>query len=304
MELQIHLIELYIKQFLTEVNAGSYKISEDVLKRFSEETKIALKRQFERVNQPFTIRMSNIGRPSCQLTYEQAGFKGDSDPVRNWLGDLVEDLVMFILHAAKVPVVSEQEAVSLEIGGIKLNGTLDVIIDFGDDPRVWDIKSASSWAFLNKFKAGFEEIFRDDAFGYCDQLFLYAAAKGVRVGGFIVVDKSSGEILIVPVPERQDEYKDTILKRVSDKIEKLNRFKRVTNIPKGNISSTITKIPLIPEIFRKKPTGALLLAKPCTFCAFKYKCWKEVQLKTSEVSKAKNPVLKWYAEGENNELKS
>jgi hypothetical protein len=318
----MHLIEIYLHKFLEQIKSGAYKVSEEELTSFSEEAKKALKRQFERDQGVFSIRMSNIGRPLCSLQYEQAGYNsGNSiEPMRALLGDLTEDIVLFMLRAAKVPIVAEQELVTLNIGDIKLSGTLDLIIDF-NEPKIWDIKSASGWSFQNKFKESFDFIFRSDNFGYCEQLFLYAEAKGIKAGGFIVFDKSSGEIVIVAVPEEQEFYRKAILERVDKKIKTLSTFSKFrsgepekyigggNNLRKDDVRTPATNSSLYThvdkqfalenEIFKKKPTGKKLLAKPCTFCAFKFNCWKNARFEINVLSTAKTSQFKWYADGPN-----
>ena len=67
-------------------------------------------------------------------------------------GDLTEALLMLVMREAGIDIVDFQKEVALEIEGVVVKGTLDVIIR-GDDgkERVWDIKSASDWAYKNKF---------------------------------------------------------------------------------------------------------------------------------------------------------
>ena len=52
---------------------------------------------------------------------------------------------------------------------------------------------------------GYEKIKEDDPFGYIMQGHLYGEATGLPFGGWIVVNKSSGEIAVVEAPEWQDQ---------------------------------------------------------------------------------------------------
>jgi hypothetical protein len=299
----MHLIELLVHQFLQEINQGSWKASPSLLEKFGEDTVKHLKRQFEREPNKFTIRASNIGRPICQLLLEQAGIQGSSETntIRNLYGDLVEDVLMFVLHAAGVPIVSEQELVSIELAGAQIQGTLDVVIDFGNDPRVWDIKSASDWSFKNKFDLPFEKFLEQDTFGYADQLFLYSAARGCKAGGWIVKNKSDGQIRVVEAPEEQRLFREASIRRMEEKVGVLLRER--SNILVSSIQSGTTaplaigeqyKFQPIPEFFRKKPTGNMVLNDICVMCDKKFHCFPEVQLKPKAKSEAKNPSLVWY----------
>lgn len=243
----MHLIEMYIQNWLAKVNAGEYKVSEQGRRLFEAETGHALAKQFgqSKDHNRFTMRMSNIGRPLCQLQYELHDPSiSDTNPIRNLYGDVVEDILSFILHAAEVPILAEQKEVHLDIGGIRLAGHLDFLLDLGDGPTVWDAKSASGWAFKNKFELGWDYIFKEDNFGYADQLFLYAEAERVKAGGFIVFDKSSGEIVVVEVPREQEFYRETILKRIAAKIQKLTNDDRLrTSVPSADVVSDRTTEP-------------------------------------------------------------
>ena len=96
-------------------------------------------------------------------------------------GDLSEAVLMLALREAGVEIVDFQRKVELEIAGHTIKGTLDVILrdEFGEE-KVWDIKSASEWAFKYKYTGagGYDAIKNDDPFGYAMQGFLYAEATG------------------------------------------------------------------------------------------------------------------------------
>lgn len=206
----MHIIELKIHAFLEEVKKGNYKVPNELLSKFSLETAAALKRQFEsKVKKEFRLSLSGIGRPLCQLQMEKLHGSENSNKIRNLLGDIVEDITLFLLHASGINIVSELENVKLNIAGKILTGTLDVVIDLGDGPKVYDIKSASEYMFNNKFlSGGFLKIVEEDTFGYFCQLFGYATAKGIPAGGWIVTNKSSGELIVVEAPREQQALKN------------------------------------------------------------------------------------------------
>ena len=59
------------------------------------------------------------------------------------------------------------------------------------DGEVVDIKTASGFAF-KKFRDG--TLAEDDAFGYMAQLAGYEQAEGTKNGGFLALNKESGEL--------------------------------------------------------------------------------------------------------------
>ena len=101
-------------------------------------------------------------------------------------GDITESIMMLIMREAGVEVVDYQKEVELDLDGVTVRGTLDVILrdEMGQD-KVWDIKSASDYAFKQKFTGfeGYEGMKKDDPFGYVMQGFLYSEACGSSLWG-------------------------------------------------------------------------------------------------------------------------
>ena len=89
--------------------------------------------------------------------------------------------------------------------------------------KVWDIKSASDYAYKSKFTGyeGYEGIKKDDPFGYVMQGFLYSEAVGMPFGGWIVVNKSSGEVAVVEVPDWCQEDKEEYLEEAKRRVKLL-----------------------------------------------------------------------------------
>ena len=232
--------------------------------------------------------MSGLGRPLCQQQLEKQGLKQDvayNDVIRFLIGDLVEAAAILVMKAAGVNVQQEQGQCSLELDGQTVNGTLDVIID----DKVWDIKSTSPWSFENKFsgRGGYDAIKEDDPFGYIMQGFLYSESQGLPFGGWIAINKSSGEWDFVEAPDNQDEDRETYLK------EAAQRVRAIVNDAKFKIPFTS-----LPETYTYKgvkyETGNRLVPKTCTFCSFKENCWKSAEYHPKITSKAKNPPMTWY----------
>ena len=81
--------------FLAEANKASVEISDELIEEFGEACKSAFKKQFtDKRQENFSYRMSNIGKPLCQLQMEKKGIKGEGLPynikMRNLFGDLIE----------------------------------------------------------------------------------------------------------------------------------------------------------------------------------------------------------------------
>jgi hypothetical protein len=283
----LHLLE--VQDFLQKAGRGEIDSSrlDDLIEAFGEDCKTAIRKQFSR-NSDYRIRMSGIGRPLCQQQLEKQGLKQDvayNDLVRFLIGDLVEAAAVLIMKGAGIKVEQEQSQCSLELDGQTINGTLDVIID----EKVWDIKSTSPWSFENKFsgRGGYDAIKEDDPFGYIMQGFLYSESKGLPFGGWIAINKSSGEWDFVEAPYDQEEDRKTYLEEAAKRVHAI-------------VTDAKFRVPFtsVPEVYTVKgekiETGNRLMPKTCTFCSFKEHCWKSAEYHPKITSKAKNPPMTWY----------
>ena len=281
-----------VQSYLDKVSKEPVKISDKLVEEFGEACKESLRKQFsEERREKFQVRMSNVGRPLCQLQMEAQNVKGEGQPynvkMRNTFGDLIEALAMFVLKSSGVEIEDEQKKVKYKFNDSEIEGRLDVKID----QKVWDIKSASPYSFEKKFgeAGGFEEIAKEDAFGYIPQGYLYSESEKVPFGGWIVINKSTGEWLVCEVPLADDQYK-------KDSLELANK----------NTKAIKSKIPFkrcyndIEETFRTKKTGNKVLGTVCSFCPYKLPCWgSKLQLLQQQQSQGKNPKWVWYTEVNN-----
>ena len=278
-----------VQMFLAEANKASVKVSDDLIEEFGNACKEAFKKQFtEERQKKFKYRMSNIGKPLCQLQMEKSGAEAEPMPynakMRNLFGDLIEASAIAIMKASGIEVTDIQKKVTHKFEDKEINGTMDVKIN----NKVWDIKSASPWSFTNKFSedgGGFESLKKDDAFGYIGQGYMYGIADKSDFGGWIVINKSTGEWCTTEVPA-EHEAKDAAVKNAESNINKLESdepFKRCFSD--------------VEEFFYKKPTGNRVLGITCGFCPYKKPCWgNEIQYLPQQQSKSKSPKWVWYTQ--------
>ena len=284
----LHKVQLYLSKATKE----PVEISDKLVEEFGEACKSALRKQFtgERRSN-FRPRMSNIGRPLCQLQMEAQNIKGEGQPynvkMRNTFGDLIEALSIFVLKSAGVKIEDEQKNVKYKFNGSTIEGRYDVKIN----KKIWDIKSASPYSFKNKFgeAGGFEAVVKDDAFGYVSQGYLYSESEKLPFGGWIVVNKSTGEWVVCETPLVDEEYKVNAIQTAKNNVRSLKKkepFKRCYDE--------------IEETFRTKKTGNKVLGMACSFCPYKLPCWgSKLQLLPQQQSQGKNPKWVWYTEVNN-----
>lgn len=263
-------------------NRESVHIEDDWIEQAGEDFKASLRRQLHPSEREFRLRASNIGKPLCQLQQEQAGTPAArmdyNHIIRMLIGDAVETITMLALKAAGTNITGGKNKVELDVNGTIIKGEDDVWID----DKVWDVKSCSTYAFQHKWAEGWRGVYYGDTFGYVAQLYTYAGGDFNKMGGWIVIDKSSGEIKVVeatPTPDQEDTIRGNI-----------NTAERTitNNLPFRK------QFEAEEETHYKKPTGSLKVPMVCTFCSFMHTCWPDAVSKTPSQSKAQNARPVWY----------
>jgi hypothetical protein len=277
-----HSAELALHQFMEDASNGKTIFSDETVSQIGKDVMDAVKRQFGsgQSRDKFRLRMSNIGRPSCQLWYDKnkpdiALPRSTTFVMNMMLGDIVEAVFKGLLKEAGVKY-EDADKVTLELPDAKIEGTYDIVIDGSVD----DIKSASQWSYNNKFES-YETLKQMDGFGYVAQLAGYAKASKKKAGGWWVVNKANGDFKYVPATgldiDEEINYINKTVKKVNN-----NEFKRCFE----------------PEMetFRGKETGNKVLNKHCTFCSYRFDCWKGLKELPAVMSQAKSPKTVAYVE--------
>jgi len=275
-----HPAELALHQYMTDAVRGDSAMTEGTIQQVAADVANALRNQFGsgKSRGDFKIRMSNVGRPTCQLWYEknkpEAALPMPTNFMMNMMiGDIVEAVFKGVLKEAGVKY-EDTEKVTLDIGDTSINGSYDIVIDNAVD----DIKSASDWSYRNKFES-FASLASGDGFGYVGQLAGYAKASGKRVGGWWVVNKANGHFKYVPATGLN---MDDELAKIENTVKtvKENKFERCFEP--------------VPETFRGKPTGNKVLNNGCKFCSYRFDCWDNLTERPAVKSQAKNPPTVSY----------
>ena len=276
-----HPAELAVFTFLQKAMAGESTMTKEVAKQVASDVEAALYKQFDSgPRDAFRLRMSNIGKPKCQLWFEKNDAE-DKTPfpphflMNMILGDIVEAVFKGVLRAAGVEF-KDNDRVSLELSnGHTIKGEYDMEMD----GKIDDVKSASPWSYNNKF-VSLDTMQQDDPFGYVAQLVGYAAGAGKGVGGWWAINKANGEFKYVSAEAVDTEAELEKIEDLVDYIENDEPFERCFEP--------------VPETFFRKPTGNIVLPKACGWCSFKHKCHPSLQSIPSLVSKAKIPPIVDY----------
>ena len=195
------------------------------------------------------LRMSNVGRPNRQLWYDIKSNKNQEDfsPAvifRFLYGHVVEELLLFFVDLAGHKVEHQQA----EVNVLGLKGHVDCLID----DVVIDIKSASDFSF-RKFKDG--KLSQDDPFGYLAQLAAYEHGFGKSGGGFLVANKSSGEICLY----------------IPDELEVPNIETRLETV-RAELKEDVPPRERCYPIIAKGKSGNMGLHNSCKWCRHKFQC--------------------------------
>ena len=199
----------------------------------------------------FTVRMSNVGKPSRQMWFEKRDPNGrgsvdGATQIKFLYGHVLEEIVLMLVRMAGHSVTDEQKEVT--VNGIV--GHMDCKIN----GQVVDVKSASKFAF-NKFMKG--TLADDDPFGYLGQLAGYEKAEGTDDGGFLVINKESGELCMY----------------VPDDLDKPNIDTKINTLLDELKLDTPPDLCYTPTPDGKK--GNMQLPKGCTWCKYKHECHKD-----------------------------
>ena len=251
-----------------------------------EEFKAALRKQLTPQDRDFRLRMSNIGKPLCQLQHAAMGSERKRKPysfkIQMMIGDAVESITNIMLKIAGANITGGKNQVEMELGPVKVKGEDDIEIDH----KIYDVKSCSPWAFDNKWSKGYQGLKDNDDFGYVGQLTGYAQAQDKALGGWIVVNKSDGRIAVVDADVSQNE-KDMNLFMMKFKAEQIEKGTPLDR----------QYAPIVDK-FRSKPTGLQRLPKSCEFCDYTKACYPKAEYKAHPKSEAKFPPHYWFIEDE------
>jgi hypothetical protein len=163
--------------------------------------------------------------------------------IRFLYGHLLEEVVLLLVKLAGHDVTDEQKQVKVS----NVYGHMDCKID----GEVVDIKTASSFAF-RKFQN--DTLKDDDPFGYLAQLSGYEEAEKTKAGGFLVLNKESGELTM---------HRPSFF----DKPNAKNKIREVKKALKLDKPPALCYTP-IPE----GKSGNMKLPKGCTYCRHKNIC--------------------------------
>jgi hypothetical protein len=278
-----------VQSTLEKAGRGGVALSSRHSEEFVESAQLFVKKQFVSREQTDKIRMSGLGRPLCQQQLSLSGEKEDMEYttfMRFIFGDMIESLVVLIMRAADINIIELQKQVELDLGDdIVIRGTLDAILDDGTGPKVWDIKSASDFAFNHKFGnfGGYEAIKKEDTFGYLMQGYLYSTAVDLPFGGWIVVNKNSGEWVVCHAPDDQEDDRRRYIEDAKSRAKYLmSKAKFRKEFQPEN------------EMHKNEPTGNKLMHRTCTFCGYKSKCWPKAVYAPKATSRAQSRPGTWY----------
>jgi hypothetical protein len=227
----------------------SIDLTEEQIDKFGDDMKEVLRGWANptRRDSSFILRMSNLGKPARQLWFdkqsETSSSVAPSTMIKFLYGHILEELVLMLARLSGHDVTDEQKEVN--VSGV--SGHMDCKID----GEVVDIKSASSFAF-KKFKYG--TLPDDDPFGYIAQLSGYEAAEGTNQGGFLTINKETGELAFY----------------CPDDFDKINASERISYL--GEVLASDEPPEKCYEDVPEGAKGNMKLSRGCSYCPHKFLC--------------------------------
>jgi hypothetical protein len=240
-----------IKSLIADISNGKpANMTEENLNVFLQNIKeamLAWNKPYNAEKYAGKLRMSILGKPSRQLWYDKFSPKDKKEEnaglnLKFLYGHIIEHLVLYLAELAGHKI--EDQQMKVEIDGV--TGHIDSKID----GEICDVKSASSFSF-KKFQTG--EIVGDDPFGYHAQLSGYETANGTKDGGFLVVDKSTGDICFYKPDDMAKPNVKTLIKDLKNTLEK--------DTPPEKCYP-----------YKEEKNGNKTLAIGCQFCPHKWEC--------------------------------
>lgn len=247
----ISTIATDIKSLIADISNGKpANMTEENLNVFLQNIKeamLAWNKPYNAEKYAGKLRMSILGKPSRQLWYDKFSPKDKKEEnaglnLKFLYGHIIEHLVLYLAELAGHKI--EDQQMKVEIDGV--TGHIDSKID----GEICDVKSASSFSF-KKFQTG--EIVGDDPFGYHAQLSGYETANGTKDGGFLVVDKSTGDICFYKPDDMAKPNVKTLIKDLKNTLEQ--------DTPPEKCYP-----------YKEEKNGNKTLAIGCQFCPHKWEC--------------------------------
>ena len=237
-----------IYQTVTDITGGDKEVPDKLLDELGQKIARTIKTwSTPQHHNKFMLRMSNIGRPARQLYYSQKDTQEikhhASTQIKFLYGHIMEDLLIFLTKLSEHAVTDEQKEVLVD--GVL--GHMDCKID----GEVIDIKTASGFGF-KKFKN--KTLAEDDPFGYVSQLAGYERAEGTDNGGFLALNKESGELTLYQPEDLDKPNVNTLISNIESALKGEappdKCYKPIKSGSKGNM---------------KLPMG-------CVYCSHKFVC--------------------------------
>ena len=237
-----------IYQTVTDITGGDKEVPDELLNELGQKIARTIKTwSTPQHHNKFKLRMSNIGRPARQLYYSQKDTQEikhhASTQIKFLYGHIMEDLLIFLTKLSEHAVTDEQKEVLVD--GVL--GHMDCKID----GEVIDIKTASGFGF-KKFKN--KTLAEDDPFGYVSQLAGYERAEVTDNGGFLALNKESGELTLYQPEDLDKPNVNTLISNIESALKGEappdKCYKPIKSGSKGNM---------------KLPMG-------CVYCSHKFVC--------------------------------
>lgn len=268
----------FTQKILQYLATGAKTLNEALLEDAGERCKTAFKRQLmeERSEAKGKLRMSGGGHCARKQWYSFKGEVGEPLSPRTintfLMGDICEVGISTLARLAgwefqskgseqievfqQVPVPTDRQEPAQE--PYLVTGHIDDLLIVDGKKYLVEYKSASEYSYRSFENEGLSE-----SFGYHSQHSLYLDALGLDEGIMVYMCKNTGHLC------------DRVIKKDMGLVAQAKEnWRKILNDP----SIPERKFEAVPETYRKKPTGRIVLPFNCSYCQHVKRCWPGAQL--------------------------
>lgn len=176
-------------------------------------------------------------------------------------GNVMEAVIIYLLKEAGCPIEGVQQRVSGKLADFDIEGSVDFITTWPDgSKRIVDVKTCSDFSWSDNF--GSEEKFASkNPYGYLTQAAVYEHLAGIKFGGWLVYNKSSGEMKFLDADKMRTELFEAFC-TASDALLRVS-----------NDTMPEQCHPVHYEEYKGEQTGNIKVSYDCAKCPFIKTCF-------------------------------
>lgn len=191
--------------------------------------------------------------------------KGDFAWQSSIVGNALETVLIYLLKEVGAPISDVQARVSGKMEGYEVAGSIDFKLMYPDGKkRIVDVKTCSDFSWTDNFGSA-EKFAAKNPYGYLTQAAVYEYLSGEQFGGWLVMNKSSGEVKFLDA-----DYMRAEIAQALDEVQDALRQTYQDDMP-------LQCFPVMLEEFKGEKTGNIKVDYECAKCPFVKTCFPDAK---------------------------